>query len=197
MTFGDIVDELHDKHCLTHTGTAEKTDFTTLAVRLEKVNHLDTGKEDFSTDSEVLEFRSRLMDGTEFIAVEFGETVDGIANNVEQTAFHLVTGRNGDRAFKVVDTSTALQTVCTLHSHTAHGVLTDMLLHFEYQLRTVGTVHLQGGVDRRDEIVITFKYHVDHRADHLGDFAKFFTHRVYCFLGSEIKPVLKFINNQI
>ena len=33
MGFGDVVDEFHDQHCLTHTGTAEEADLTTFGIR--------------------------------------------------------------------------------------------------------------------------------------------------------------------
>ena len=42
MSLGNVVDKLHDKHGLTHTGTAKESDLTTLHVGFEQVNHLDT-----------------------------------------------------------------------------------------------------------------------------------------------------------
>ena len=44
---GNIVNQLHDKHCLTYTGATEQTDLTTLAEGLDQVDDLDTGIEDF------------------------------------------------------------------------------------------------------------------------------------------------------
>ena len=67
---GDSIDRL------AHTCTAEQTDLTTLAVRFEKVDDLDAGKEDFSTDGEVVKLGGGLMDGAEIVAVELGKTVD-------------------------------------------------------------------------------------------------------------------------
>ena len=58
----NIVDEFLDKHGLAYTGTAEETYFTTFAIRLEKVNYLDAGSENFGTDSEVFELGSGLVD---------------------------------------------------------------------------------------------------------------------------------------
>ena len=39
----DVTDKLLDKHRLTYAGTAEESDLTTLLIRAEKVNDLDTG----------------------------------------------------------------------------------------------------------------------------------------------------------
>ena len=176
MTLGDVVDKLHNEHCLAHTGTSEKTDFTTLAVGFEKVNHLDTCIKDFGTNGEVVKFRRRLMDGTEVFAFKRGETVDGIAKHVEQAAFHLITGGNGDWTLKVIDTHTALQAVGTFHGDTTHSVFADVLFYFKNKLGAIGTIHLESRVDGRDDIVVTLKDHIDHRTDYLGYFSIFFTH---------------------
>ena len=39
----DVVDQLLDQYGLTYTGSTEQTDLTTLLVRAEKINDLDTG----------------------------------------------------------------------------------------------------------------------------------------------------------
>ena len=181
MTLGDVVDELHDEHGLAHTGTAEETDLATLAVGLEQVNHLDTGIEDFCTDGELVKLGSGLVYGAQVLALEVRQTVDGVAEHIEQTALDLSAGRYGDRTLEVVDTCAALETVGALHGHAAHGALSDVLLHFEYQLGAVFTVHLEGRVDGRDDgsVAVTLEDDVDHGADHLGYFTIFFTHRDY------------------
>ena len=47
MSLGDVVDKLHDKHGLTHTGTTAESDLTILHVGFEQVNHLDTRSKHF------------------------------------------------------------------------------------------------------------------------------------------------------
>ena len=42
MKLSDVVDKLHDKHGLADTGTTEKTNLTTLGVRAEQIDNLDT-----------------------------------------------------------------------------------------------------------------------------------------------------------
>ena len=48
MGLGDVVDELHDQHCLAHTGTTKEADFTTFGIRCEQIDNLDPGDENFS-----------------------------------------------------------------------------------------------------------------------------------------------------
>ena len=42
MELGDVVDQLHDEHSFADTGTTEKTNLTTLGVRAEQIDNLDT-----------------------------------------------------------------------------------------------------------------------------------------------------------
>ncbi len=134
MAFRDVVDELHDKHGLAHTCTAEEADLAALAVGLEQVDHLDSGIEDLGADGELVEFGRGLVDGTQVLAIEFGQTVDGVADDVEQTSFHLFAGGDSDGTVERVDAGSALEAVGTFHSHTADGVLTDVLLNFENEI---------------------------------------------------------------
>ena len=177
MPLGDIVDELHNEHCLAHACASEETDLATLAIRLKKVDHLYTGIKNLRADCKVIELGGWLMYGAQFRAIESGKTVNGITDDVEQTTFHLIAGGDSNRTLKIVNTSSALETVGTLHSHTTYGLFTDMLLHFEYQFGAVGAHYFESSVDGRDDIAIAVKHHVDHRSDHLDDFAIFFTHR--------------------
>ncbi len=177
VTLGDIIDKLHDKHGLTYTGTTEKTDFTTLAVRLEKVDHLNACGKDFGTRREVLELRRWLVDRAQVLAFERRQFVDSLAHHIEQTAFDLVAGRNGNRTFEIDHRHTAAQAVGTLHGHAAHGIFADMLLHFEDGFTAFGTVDLKSGIDGRYDVA--FEAHIHHRTYHLGYFACIVAHSLY------------------
>ena len=61
-----IVDQLHDKNCLTYTGTAEQTDLTTLCIRADQVNDLDTCFQDLCCRCLLFVRRSRTMDRPAF-----------------------------------------------------------------------------------------------------------------------------------
>jgi hypothetical protein len=133
VSFGNIIDKLHDQHGLTDTCTTEQTDLTTLAVRFKEVNHLNTGIQNLCADRKIIERRCRLMDRTEIIAVKSRETVNCITDNVKKTTLHLRTGGNSDRTFKIIHSDTSLQAISTFHSHTTHRILSDMLLNLEDQ----------------------------------------------------------------
>ena len=178
MTFGDIVYKLHNEHGLSNTCTTEETDLTAFAVRFEKVDDLYTGSEDLSSDGEVFEFGCGLVDRAQVVAVQFGQLVDSLSDNVKKATLDLLSGGNGYGTIEVFHLETAAKAVGTFHCHTADGILTDMLLHFENQLGAVGTVDFESRVNRRNDVVVAFEDDVDHRANHLGNLAYFVAHLI-------------------
>lgn len=46
VVLGDVVNQLHDDDSLTDTGTTEQTNLTSLGVRPDKINDLDTSGKD-------------------------------------------------------------------------------------------------------------------------------------------------------
>ena len=118
------------------------------------------------------------MDSLGVFAAEVGEVVDGVTDNVHQTAFDLVAGRDRDGLAEVDHRHTAAQAVGAFHSDTADGVFADVLLHFEDEFGAVFAGDFEGGVDWGQSVALAFKGHVDHRADYLCNFANIFAH---CF----------------
>ena len=63
MSLGNIVDKLHDKHCLSYAGTTEESDFSSFEIRLQKVNDLDTRGEHLLCRGEFFVLGGFTMDG--------------------------------------------------------------------------------------------------------------------------------------
>ena len=121
------------------------------------------------------------MDGAQVCAVQGGEIVDGVADDVEEAALDLGAGGNGDGTLEAVDAHSALETVGALHGHAAHGVLADVLLHLEDEGILTFTFNFQGRVDRRDDHIAFcglagIKDYVHDRADYLRYFSVFLAH---------------------
>ena len=142
MTFGDIVYQLHDEHCLAHAGTAKQTDFAAFAVRLEQVDDFDAGIKNLSAYREVVKFGRRLMYGSQILALELRQAVDGFANHIEKTSLYLLAGGHRYRALEIVHPYAALQSVGAFHRHAAHGILADVLFNLKYKHTAVGAVYL-------------------------------------------------------
>lgn len=45
VTFGDVVNQLHNQNGLADTGTAEQTDFAAFGIRLKQVDDLNAGRQ--------------------------------------------------------------------------------------------------------------------------------------------------------
>lgn len=143
VTFGDIVDELHDKHGLAHAGTTEQTDLATLRIGFEQVDHLDTGEEHLLRDGEFVKLRGRLMDRPHILPLERAEHVDGLANHIEQTSLDLIAGRHRDGMAEVLDLHATAHTIGALHSDASHNVFADVLLDFENQFIAAFALNLE------------------------------------------------------
>ena len=157
MALGDVVDKLHNQHRLTHTGTTEETDLTTLRIGLQKVNHLDACGEHLSRECQFIEGRCRLVYRTQILTVERSKLIDSLADHIQQASLYLVACGHSNRTPKVKDLHTAAHTIGALHCHTAHSVFTYVLLHFENQLLAILTLHFQSGVNRGDIIFSTLE----------------------------------------
>ena len=66
-----------------------------------------------------------------------------------------------------------MQSVGIVHSHTAHRILADVLLHLDNQVAPVTTVNLQSIMNLWQHffriLTLGIEIHVDHRADNLGN----------------------------
>ena len=174
MALGDVVDELHDEHSLAHTGTAEETNFTTFGIGFEQVDNLDTGVEHLTTGLEVFKLWSFAMDRISLNTfVEGAETIDAIAGHIEHTSLNLVANGHRDGRAERNSLKATLQPVGIVHSHTTHGIFTDMLLDLKDNLASVGVYHLEGIVYFGQHLIGFMpglvEGHVNHRTDNLRD----------------------------
>jgi hypothetical protein len=98
--------------------------------------------------------------------------VDRLADDVHDAAERAGADRHRDRRAGVGDRLTADQAVGGVHGDGAHGVLAEVLGHFEHQpVLTPGGVGV-GGLERVQDLrQVALELHVDHGADDLGDAA--------------------------
>jgi hypothetical protein len=100
------------------------TDLSTLGVGSEQVDNLDTGDQDFLLDAHLDEFGSFGVDGGEFVGVDRAALIDGLTNDVDDSAQSLGSHGNTDGIARVVDFLAANETLGTVHGNGADGVLT-------------------------------------------------------------------------
>ncbi len=176
VTFGNIVDQLHDEHGLANAGTSEEADFAALAVGFEKVDYLDACGEDFGAYGEVVEIRRGLVDRTQVVAVKLGQLVDSLADDVEKTSFDLLACGHRYGAVEVLYFESSAQSVGTFHCNATGGILAYVLLYFENQVGAVGAFYFQSCVNRGYDVAFAFENNVYYRSDYLCNLACLVAH---------------------
>ena len=72
VSLGDVVNQLHDKHSLADSGTAEETNLTSLTVGGEQVDNLDTSDKNLLLDGHLVEVGSLSVDGLALVGGDGG-----------------------------------------------------------------------------------------------------------------------------
>jgi peptide chain release factor 1 len=101
VSLGDVVDQFLNQDSLADTGTTEKTNLTTTSVGGKKIDNLDTSLENFGSGGLVNELGSLSVNGEELLGLDGTTLIDGLTNNVDDTAKDLLTDGNGDGSTSV------------------------------------------------------------------------------------------------
>ena len=165
MRLGDVVDQLHDDDGFADAGAAEQPDLAALGIGRQQIDDLDAGDQDLGLGRLVDEFRRRPVDRRAAVGHDRAALVDRLADDVEDAPQGLGTDRHRDRLAGIDHLGAAHQPVGRVHRDRAHGVLAEMLRHFEHQ-RAAAVIDVQRVQDRRQFAV---EADVDDRADDLGD----------------------------
>ena len=137
MRLGDVVDELLNKHSLTDTSTTEETDLSTTGVGREEVDDLDTGLQDLSGSRLVDERRGVSVDGRKLDALDGTTLVNGLANDVHDTAEGGSTDGDTDGGAGVDNLLATNETLGTVHGNGADRVLAEVSRDLEDETTTV------------------------------------------------------------
>ncbi|GMR43041.1 hypothetical protein PMAYCL1PPCAC_13236 [Pristionchus mayeri] len=127
VSLGDVVNELHDKHSLSDTGTSEETDLSSLGVRGKKIDDLDTSRKNLLLDGHLDELGSLSVNGGLGLGVDGASLVNGLSNDVHDTAESLGSDGDLDRISGVDDLLATDKTLGTVHSNGTDDILTEML----------------------------------------------------------------------
>ena len=167
VRLGDVVDEFHDQHGLADASAAEQADLAALGVGRQEVDDLDAGLEDLRLGGLLGVGRRRLVDGAGAVRVDRAGLVDRLADDVHDAAERTLAHRHQDRLAGVGHGLAAGQAFGDVHGDAAHGVLAEMLGHFEDE-----AVAVVGSFQRVQDLgQVALELHVHHGADDLGDLA--------------------------
>ena len=82
MLCGDILDQLLDQYGLTYTGTTEQTDLTTLGIRSQKVDNLDTCLQDLNNRTLLFKGRRISVDDPFFTICDLFFFIDRFTKSI-------------------------------------------------------------------------------------------------------------------
>src|SRR5690606_27741658 len=91
----NIMNQLHDEHCLAYTGTTDDTGFTSFDERSQKINHLDASFENFVLGSRRVDWRNGWRHNiAEFFAFDRCPTIERTTESVKNSPNHLIANWN-------------------------------------------------------------------------------------------------------
>ena len=163
MSLGDVVDELLDEHSLADTSTTEETNLSTTSVGGKEVDDLDTGLQDLSGSRLLDERRGVGMDGAELDTLDGTTLVNGLANDVHDTAEGRGADRDTNGGTSVDDLLATDETLGTVHGNGADRILTKVGSDLEDETTTVEVHDLERVEDGGKGLVV--KLHVDNSTD--------------------------------
>ena len=163
MSLSDVVDELLDEHRLADTGTTEETNLATTSVGRKEIDDLDTGLQDLSSSGLLDERRGVGMDREELDALDGTTLVNGLANDVHDTAEGGGTDGDTDGGAGVDNLLATDETLGTVHSDGADRVLAEVSRDLEDETTTVEVNDLER-VENGGK-VFTLELHVDDGTD--------------------------------
>ncbi len=170
---GDVVDQFLHGDGLADAGAAEQADLAALGVGAEQVDDLDAGDQDFGRAGLLGKAGGFAMDRGGVFGADRAGFVDRLADHVHDAAKAGRADRHGDRAAGVGDFLAADQAFGGVHGDGAHGVLAQMLRHFEHQADLLAGLGVGvGGLQRvQDRGQLTVELDVDDGADDLAEAA--------------------------
>ena len=127
VSLSDVVNQLHNQDSLADTSAAEKTNLTSLGIGGKEVDNLDTSDKDLLLNAHVFELGGVSVDGLPLVGLDGAPLVNGISDNVDDSAESLWSDRDHDGVAGVVDNISSDETLGTVHSNSPDGVLSQVL----------------------------------------------------------------------
>src|SRR5579883_882527 len=172
MLHGDIVDELLNNNRLADTCAAEQTDLSAAQIRLEQIDHFDTGLEHLEPRRLFFKCRRCAVNRRMVLRFDRPHVIDRLSQYVQHAPQRLLAHRNRDRRPQIVRFQAAHQSVRRLHCDRAHAALADVLRHFRRNIDLHRNVEaFAGHLDRVEQLrhVPFRKLDLDRRTRDLND----------------------------
>src|SRR5215510_228446 len=125
MLDSDVVDELHNQHCLTHPCAAKEANLASAKKRFEEVNDLDSGHEHFEFGRLVLKLRGVTVNRVTLFGRDRTQFIHRLADHVQNSSQSRWSYRYGNRSFEIYGFHSSDQTFRWLHSDASAPPFTE------------------------------------------------------------------------
>ena len=123
----DIGDQFLNQNGLSYTGTSEKSDFSTLLIRTQKIDNLDTGFQHLCLSRLFFKCRRLSVNWMIFFYFRWFFFIDRISEYIEHTSQCLFADRHRNRGSCRNRFHASHQSIGRSHRDTANGIVTQML----------------------------------------------------------------------
>ena len=163
----DITDQLLDQYSLTYTGTTEQTDLTTLLIRAEQVNDLNTGLQQFCVRRLLCEGRCSTVDRLVRYPLRYRLVINRLTQYIKYSAQGIFSYRHGNRSSCGDCLHSSYQSVGSTHGDTSDSIITQVLGDFYYQFSSISGRDADRVIDLGKFALI--EAYIQYGTDDLGD----------------------------
>ena len=171
MLQSNVVDQLHDENCLADARATKEANLSTTRVGGEKIYNLNARLEHLDFGTLFDEARRGAVNGGGVRRIDGAQLVDGLADDIHDSAENVGAYRNRDGAPGVLDGQAAGESIRSVHRDTADRVFTEVHRNLNDQVVFLvadeGIAHGESGVDVRE--FSGWKFHIHYGARDLDD----------------------------
>ncbi len=150
---GDVVDQFHDDDGLADACATEQADLAAAQIRLEQIDHLDTGLKHFETGRLIFKGGRGPVDGQKMRRVDRAHIVHRLPDHIEHAAQRFLADRDRDRHAEADRLHTAHHAFGGLHGDGADATFADVLRRFADDVdRRRDIESFAGNADRREDL---------------------------------------------
>eukprot|EP00117_Sycon_ciliatum_P024120 scpid82748/ scgid4581/ len=131
MLLGDVVDQLHDQHSLSDTGTTKQSDLASLGVWGKKIDDLNTSDQKFGSGTLFGEGWGFSVNGSELLSSNWSSFINGFSNNVDNSAESFWADRYFNRIASVCDFLSTHKTLSGIQSNGSNVASSQVLGNFK------------------------------------------------------------------
>ena len=173
-----ITDKLLYEHRLTYSGAAKQSDLSTLLVRAEQIDNLDSCLEKLCARRLLFKLRSLSVYGKILHIGRCRLIVYRLTKNIKNTSECILTYRNSYRRACSGYIHTANQSVSGTHGNTSYRIISQMLCDFDNQCISVFLRYPDSFIYLRKRS--RSELYIKNRTDYLGDPSCFIL--CHCFI---------------